>query len=818
MTDIDSNTYQTVKIGDQWWMAENLKVTRYSNGDTIPNVTDNAEWAGLSTGALCVYSNDEGLVATYGRLYNWYAVDDNRDLAPTGWHVPTDDEWKELEIYLGMSQTDADSTEWRGTVEGGKLKLTGTTYWNSPNTGATNESGFSTLPGGACSSSNGNFYYRGSCAFYWSSVEYDRGTAWHRRLNNSSSGVYRHIDTKRLGFSVRCIWDSISLTTLQIDPPLKTIDIGDTLQFFCTASYSDSTTEGITTATWSLSPGIAGSINGSGQFIAHDTNTGTETIIAAYQGHSDTATVNVVEMGSVTDIDDNTYHTVKIGDQWWMAENLRVTHYSNGDTIPNVTDSLEWSNLSTGALCTYSNDEGLVATYGRLYNWYAVNDTGQIAPAGWHVPIDDDWQMLVDFLGGDAVAGLKLKEAGTSHWLGSNPYATNETGFTALPAGFRYSWGVFDDLRAYNANWSATEYNGSDAWSWNMDGAWPNIHHYNYNKLDGLSIRCVKDDGLTVVIPNGDETWQGGSNHDIIWTSNGTSETVKIEYSTNNGSIWNLAINSTGDDDTHTWTVPNDKSTQCLIRISDTDGSPSDQSDSVFTIGCTVPFNPVSSTGVSYPVVIENCTIDGKVIQPGDVIGVFDNNLCVGMGFFTGNFPIAISTFGEYSPPIGPVLPGFRIGYPLFFKIWQQSTCTVFSAMPTYISGSGFFGETLTVVDLLEAFTTVIQEIILSPGKLNMISLNVNPLNPLAEDVFHDLSTLLVVQNDAGNFYIPPYGVNTIGNVETCKGYQVYYTSAGPETLYVEGYPIQPEECNKNITNTKLYMICCTYQLPHPIL
>lgn len=138
---------------------------------------------------------------------------------------------------------------------------------------------------------------------------------------------------------------------------------------------------------------------------------------------------------TVTDYDGNVYQTVLIGDQCWMMENLKVTHYRNGDPIPHVTDGVTWGNLTSGAYCNYNNDEGNVATYGRLYNWYAVDDSRNIAPAGWHVPSDAEWQTLVDYLGGDAVAGGKMKEAGTTHWASPNTGATNESGFTALPGG-----------------------------------------------------------------------------------------------------------------------------------------------------------------------------------------------------------------------------------------------------------------------------------------------------------------------------------------------------------------------------------------------
>ena len=210
VTDIDGNVYQTVTIGEQIWMMENLKVTHYRNGDPIPCVTDGGTWSGLTTGAYCNYDNDEHNVATYGRIYNWYAVDDSRNIAPEGWHVPTDEEWKQLEIYLGMSQSVADQLSWRGTDEGGKLKETGTTHWNSPNTGATNESGFSALPGGF-RASFGTFYYLGDIADFWSSTESTSSHGFNRALDNDNSDIYRGYEYKYFGVSVRCVKDQIDI-------------------------------------------------------------------------------------------------------------------------------------------------------------------------------------------------------------------------------------------------------------------------------------------------------------------------------------------------------------------------------------------------------------------------------------------------------------------------------------------------------------------------------------------------------------------------------------------------------------------------------
>jgi uncharacterized protein (TIGR02145 family) len=206
VTDIDGNVYQTVTIGTQVWMAANLRVTHYRNGEDIPNVTEGPTWAALTTGAYCEYNNDANNVATYGRLYNWYAAVDSRNIAPIGWHVASNAEWKQLEMYLGMSQFQADSSGWRGTTEGGKLKEAGYVHWTSPNTGATNESGFAALPGGY-RLNYGAYYGMSNDAIFWSSTERGSITAWSRALSYGSSVVGCNGNYKEDGFSVRCVKD-----------------------------------------------------------------------------------------------------------------------------------------------------------------------------------------------------------------------------------------------------------------------------------------------------------------------------------------------------------------------------------------------------------------------------------------------------------------------------------------------------------------------------------------------------------------------------------------------------------------------------------
>lgn len=193
--DIDGNVYHTVTIGNQTWMVENLKTTHYNDGSSteIPNVTDNALWGTLTTPAYCWYNNDISNKATYGALYNWYAVNTG-NLCPTGWRVPRDEDWSELISTLGGDTT----------LIGGKLKEAGTAHWTSPNTGADNSSGFTALPGGS-HYTNGLFYLNGKYGWFWSSTESSALEAMHPYLVYNSGGITRKPGSKSLGFSVRCI-------------------------------------------------------------------------------------------------------------------------------------------------------------------------------------------------------------------------------------------------------------------------------------------------------------------------------------------------------------------------------------------------------------------------------------------------------------------------------------------------------------------------------------------------------------------------------------------------------------------------------------
>jgi len=194
VTDIDGNIYPIIEIGNQCWTKENLKTTKYADGSVIPNVTSDSQWTGLTTGAWANYENSAVNDAVYGKLYNWYTVADPRNVCPTGWHVPTDAEWRTLTDFLGEE-----------LVVGGKMKST--TGWQAPNTGATNESGFSGLPGGGLFNFNGTFNDVGYIGYWWSSSEFFTSIAWYRSLAYDDVVTGRDANFKHWGFSVRCLRD-----------------------------------------------------------------------------------------------------------------------------------------------------------------------------------------------------------------------------------------------------------------------------------------------------------------------------------------------------------------------------------------------------------------------------------------------------------------------------------------------------------------------------------------------------------------------------------------------------------------------------------
>jgi uncharacterized protein (TIGR02145 family) len=195
---------------------------------------------------------------------------------------------------------------------------------------------------------------------------------------------------------------------------------------------------------------------------------------------------------SIKDIDGNYYKTVTIGSQVWMKENLKTTRCNDGTTIPLMSNYDSWAALSTPAYCWFANDSANKDVYGALYNYYVV-DTKKICPEGWHVPADSEWVRLMRSFDHPDSVGNKLKEAGKSHWKSPNSEATNESGFTALPGGFRSYNGSFNYLWISGYWWSSSEYTDTTVYFWNLRYKSSNVFKYVSNKTNGFSVRCLKD-------------------------------------------------------------------------------------------------------------------------------------------------------------------------------------------------------------------------------------------------------------------------------------------------------------------------------------
>jgi uncharacterized protein (TIGR02145 family) len=485
MTDQEGNVYRTIIIGEQEWMAENLKTSTYRNGDTIPLVTDDSEWSTLNTGAYCFYNNDETFNCPFGKLYNWYTVVDSRNVCPVGWHVPTDDELSLLVNYLDPDADGGNNTN----ASGGKMKSFGLQYWTYPNLSAANGSGFSGLPGGARyplgPSSSLNYI-----GYWWSSTEGNSNYAWARVLDSNSGSCHRWGPefSKRFGFSVRCLRDN----NTGLIP-------GCTDMFAC--NYNSSATEDDGSCQFSGSPcddanasTINDIIDASCGCVGTPIELGVEHTCGADFVHNPSLTY-----GSMTDQEGNVYKTIVIGDQEWMAENLNTSIYRNGDAIVTGMTNEEWSTTDVGAWAYQFDNSAISCPYGKLYNWFACVDSRNLCPTGWHVPSDGDWAIMIEYLGGEWEAGWSMKSTGSSFngtglWSSWNEEATNSSGFSAIPGGVRSYSGIYNWYGQTGYWWSSSESGPDNAWVRFLNINMVNSGNDNGgNKKDGFSVRCLRD-------------------------------------------------------------------------------------------------------------------------------------------------------------------------------------------------------------------------------------------------------------------------------------------------------------------------------------
>ena len=514
-TDIDGNVYHSVTIGTQTWMLENLKTTKYRNGDAIGTtsslymdltnaITPKYQWA---------YNGSESNVAINGRLYTWHTVMDSRCIAPVGWHVASDAEWTALQNYLIASGYNYDKTLVDNKIA---KSLCSNTGWNnsSINAGAVgnmisqnNLSGLTIYPSGY-RGFDGYFYLLGDGCDIWTTTEASATTATIRFMGYQSSSLNPTNSNKNYGFSVRCIKDSAPLVTT-----LTPTSVADTIAISGGNITSNGglpiIARGVCWST-STSPTITSSKTldsiGSGSFTSKLKGLlpNTTYYIRAYATNSigtaygNEQSFKTYSKGSqiVTDIDGNVYHSVTIGTQTWLVENLRAVRFRNGDSIPTTKDNTTWAAYKSTAYSWYNNDITNKSTFGALYNWYAASDTRNIAPVGWHVATDADFTTLTNYLGNESIAGSKMKETGTVNWLSPNSGATNEFGFNGLPGGLRSYDGTFRNKGSNGYFWTSTESDYDIYKGWDRELFYNQINCFRYNldsKLYGFSIRCVKD-------------------------------------------------------------------------------------------------------------------------------------------------------------------------------------------------------------------------------------------------------------------------------------------------------------------------------------
>lgn len=211
-------------------------------------------------------------------------------------------------------------------------------------------------------------------------------------------------------------------------------------------------------------------------------------------GNEISFTTTLAPITTVTDVDGNVYDIITIGTQTWLKQNLNTSKFRNGDGIGSTSDNYYWSSQTSGQYCNYNNTPANSSVYGKLYNFFIINDPRHVCPLGWHVPSIAEWNTLSNYAGGETFAGKKLKETGTAHWTAPNASATDEVGFAALPGGYRSETGAYYSLNGYGCFWSSTESNTNTAWAWSLsyyENSVTTASHYE--KRQGKSIRCIAD-------------------------------------------------------------------------------------------------------------------------------------------------------------------------------------------------------------------------------------------------------------------------------------------------------------------------------------
>jgi uncharacterized protein (TIGR02145 family) len=484
LEDQEGNTYKTIVIGEQEWMAENLKTSVYRNGESIIHGISDYSSMTLEAGAWRYINCDSNYECPYGKYYNWYACTDERGLCPSGWHVPDTSDFHELIASVGND---------------GSALLS-----NRCNLFSSNTSGFSGLVGGTLMTFVDLLY---DLSFVLRGTSSDGAYATNLF---TPGGDYIALSSypKNEHYGVRCVKNREELNIVY-----GCMDV-EACNYNPLANFS----------------------NGECSFPGRSCNDGNELSfgdvynadcscegqlpfphIASSCGADDVLSSNHT-YGQLQDQDGNVYKTIVIGNQEWMAENLKVESYRNGDLLESEIPADQWFNTSVGAWCYYEDNPIYECPYGKLYNWYAVTDSRSLCPSGWRVPSTSDWHMLASNLGSDffeipysggsfySNLGGKLKTANLNWWQGPNSGSDNSTGFSAIPGGARLPYlrggctAGFNHLGYEAFFWKIEELDYLYFNNLNLSSFSSNLASYSWYNLTvtpqgsaAFSVRCIRE-------------------------------------------------------------------------------------------------------------------------------------------------------------------------------------------------------------------------------------------------------------------------------------------------------------------------------------
>ena len=520
--DIDSNLYQTLKIGSNCWLRQNLKASRYRNGDSIISGLSSTAWQSNLLGAYAFYNDDSLNNNIHGKLYNYSALTDNREICPTGWRIPNSSEWQNLISLLGKDSLASNSLSDTNfsSNQGG---------WLLPNPEFNNSSGFAIRPAGI-RMPDGQYQDWGITANYWIQKNTNSMTPPYLKFQSINPRIIMDSINENAGLSVRCIKDNAAY--IKIHQAREIMNTSVLLSAEVTGL--DPTTISTTGFCYSTMPNplishdtIIAIVNQSSiEVVLRNLQNGQNYYVRAFAiknnilSYSDEITFKTTKscasIPSVLDIDYNVYPTVEIGNQCWLKTNLKVSRYRNGDIIPSNLHDTTWESTRYGASAVYGNTPLNDSLYGKLYNYPAVIDTRGICPTGWRVPSVSDYKILAKFVEPTTDTFFQNYSISDQSWWGNNTVSqklifprsfpslggfypsqsltNNSSGFSAFAGGIRNSQGDFYPSGNY------PYFHTSDGWI-GLNGSGGSIGGVKFNlwveqnghNQAGNSVRCIKE-------------------------------------------------------------------------------------------------------------------------------------------------------------------------------------------------------------------------------------------------------------------------------------------------------------------------------------